>query len=136
MMKDILFLKVNDLALAMAPRLIFEEDHEIFWDAYLLNLKDEPIFSVIVNSGGYGEIGGEPRRTTSLRYFWDRIGPKTAVRIEPVDKAVFALTSEYWVSFMYRDYLYDKQYVFVPGSLDEIHFCDLPLLERRGVMIQ
>jgi len=136
MIKDIPFLKVADLALAMVPRLVFEEDHEDFWDAYLLNLKEEPIFSVIVNSSGYGEIGGEPRRTTTLRYFWERIEPQTAVRIEPVYKAVFGLTSEYWVSFVYQEYLYDKQYMFVPGSLEEMNFCDVPLLQRRGVMIR
>ncbi len=136
MIKDIPFLKVADLAMAMVPRMVFEEDHEDFWDAYLLNLKDEPIFSVIVNSSGYGELEGEPRRTTSLRYFWERIEAQTAVRVEPVYKAVFGLTNEYWVSFLYREYLYDKQYMFVPGSLDERHFCDIPLLRRRGVMIR
>ncbi len=136
MIKDIPFLKVADMALAMVPRLVYEEDHEDFWDAYLLNLKDEPIFSVIVNASGYGEIAGEPRRTTTLRYFWERIEGQTAVKIEPVYKAVFGLTSEYWVSFVYKDYLYDKQYMFVPGSLDESYFSDIPLLERRGVLIR
>ncbi len=136
MIKDIPFLKVADLAMAMVPRLVFEEGHEDFWDAYLLNLKDEPIFSVIINSSGHGELEGEPRRTTSLRYFWERIEAQTAVRVEPVYKAVFGLTNEYWVSFLYRDYLYDKQYMFVPGSFDERHFCDIPLLRRRGVMIR
>lgn len=136
MIKDISFLKVADLAIAMAPRLVFEEDHEDFWDAYLLNLKDEPIHSVIVSASGYGEIEGEPRRTTSLRYFWERIEPHSAVKIEPVSKAVFGLTSEYWVSFVYKDYLYDKQYMFVPGIFDEMHFCEIPLLKRQGVMIR
>ncbi|MCS6928878.1 MAG: hypothetical protein NZM43_05220 [Saprospiraceae bacterium] len=136
MIKDISFLKVDDLALAMAPRLVFEENHEDFWDAYLLNLKDEPINSVIVSATGYGEIEGIPRRTTSLRYFWEQIAPRTVVRIEPVSKAVFALTSEYWVSFMYKGYLYDKKYLFVPGIFDEMHFCEIPILQRQGVMIR
>jgi len=116
--------------------MVHEEDHEDFWDTYLLNLKNEPIFSVIVNSRGYGEIEGQARKTTTLRYFWDRIEPMTAVKVEPVEKAVFALANEYWVSFSFQDYLYDKQYVFVPGSLDEIHFSDIPLLNRKGVMIR
>jgi len=136
MIKDIPVLKVTDLAFAVVPRLVFEEDHEDFWDAYLLNLKDEPILSVLVNSSGYGEVGGETRRTTTLRYFWEKIEPMTAVKIEPVDKAVFGLANEYWVSFSFQDHLYDKQYVFVPGSLDEIHFSEIPLLNRLGVMIR
>ena len=75
MKKDIPILKVEDLAIAIVPRLEHEEDHQEFWDSYLLNLKEEPIRSVLVNSRGYGEIDGEPRKTTALRYFWDEIGP-------------------------------------------------------------
>lgn len=136
MIKDIPILKVEDLAIAVLPRLVHEEDHEEFWDCYLLNLKNDPIFSVLVNSRGYGELDGEQRRTTTLRYFWDEIGPMQAVKIEPIQKQVMSLANEYWVSFSYRNYLYDKKYVFVSGSLDEMHFTDIPLLQRRGVMIK
>ncbi|HNL38797.1 MAG: hypothetical protein U0U46_17255 [Saprospiraceae bacterium] len=136
MKKDIPILKVEDLAVAIIPRLEYEEDHEEFWDAYLINLKNEPIRSVLVNSTGYGEIDGEQRRTTTLRYFWDRIGPNEVVKIEPVQKSVLTLANEYWVSFSFHDYLYDKKYVFVAGSLEDIHFTDIPLLNRKGVMIK
>ncbi|MBK8195520.1 MAG: hypothetical protein IPK76_20760 [Lewinellaceae bacterium] len=136
MKKDIPILKVEDLAIAIVPRLEHEEDHEEFWDAYLLNLKDEPIHSVLINSRGYGLIDGEQRQTTTLRYFWEKIGPLEVVKVEPVQKDVLALASEYWVSFSYNDYLYDKKYVFVPGSLDAMHFTEIPFLNRKGVMIR
>ncbi|MBL7802649.1 MAG: hypothetical protein JNL02_02860 [Saprospiraceae bacterium] len=136
MKKDIPILKVEEVAIAIIPRLEHEEDYEEFWDAYLINLKDEPIHAVLVNSTGYGEIDGEQRRTTTLRYFWDNIGPKEAVKIEPVQKSVLPLANEYWVSFSFHDYLYDKKYVFVPGSLETMHFTDVPLLHRKGVMIK
>jgi hypothetical protein len=136
MIKDIPIQKVRDLAIVVAPRLPHEEDADAFWDAYLINLKDEPIRSVLVNSTGYGEIDGEKRRTSTLRYFWESIGPLAVVKIEPVSKDVFALASEFWVSFSFEDYLYDKKYVFVPGSLEEMHFTDIPFLDRRGVMIR
>ncbi len=136
MKKDIPILKVEDLAIAIVPRLEHEEDHEEFWDTYLLNLKDEPIRSVLVNSRGYGEIGGEQRRTTTLRYFWEEIGPLEVVKVEPVQKAVLEIANEYWVSFSFNDYLYDKKYVFVPGSLDEMNFTEIPFLNRKGVMIK
>ncbi|MCA0239124.1 MAG: hypothetical protein LCH81_22315 [Bacteroidetes bacterium] len=136
MIKDIPIQKVEDLAIAIVPRLPHEEDWEDFWDAYLINLKIEPIRSVLVNSTGYGEIDGEKRRTSTLRYFWDSIGPLDIVKIEPVQKQVFELASEYWVSFSYNDYLYDKKYVFVAGSLDEINFTEIPFLDRKGVMIR
>lgn len=136
MIKDIPILKVEDLAIVMAPRLEYEEDYEEFWDSYLINLKEEPIFSVLVNSRGYGEIDGEPRRTTTLRYFWEVIEPMAVVKIEPVQKAVLGMANEYWVSFSFHDYLYDKKYVFVPGSLEAMHFIDIPFLDRKGVMIR
>lgn len=136
MIKDILIQKVEDLAIALAPRLPEEEDSEHFWDAYLINLKDEAIHSVLVNSTGYGEIDDEKRRTSTLRYFWETIGPLEIVKIEPVQKTVFDLASEFWVSFSFNDYLYDKKYVFVPGSLNEINFTDIPFLDRKGVMIR
>lgn len=136
MIKDIPILKVEDLAVAIVPRLPHEEDYETFWDTYLINFKDEPIHSVLVNSVGYGIMGGEERRTTTLRYFWDSIGAHQAVKIEPVQVTVLGLANEYWVSFSFNDYLYDKKYVFVPGSLEEPYFTDIPILNRRGVMIR
>ncbi|MBK6932806.1 MAG: hypothetical protein IPH12_18850 [Saprospirales bacterium] len=136
MIKDIPVLKVEDLAVAIAPRQIHEEDHEFFWDTYLLNLKEYPIFSVLVNSNGYGMIDGEQRRTTTLRYFWEKIEPRSVVKVEPVQKSVLGLANEYWISFSFKNYLYDKKYVFVPGSLDAMYFTEIPLLQRKGVMIR
>lgn len=136
MKKDIPILKVEDLAIAIVPRLETEEDHEYFWDTYLINLKDEAIFSVLVNSRGYGEIEGEQRKTSTLRYFWETIGPLEIVKIEPVPKNVLDLANEYWVSFSFNEYLYDKKYVFVPGSLDQMNFTEIPFLNRKGVMIR
>ncbi len=136
MKKDIPILKVEDLAIAIVPRLPSEEDDDYFWDSYLINLKDEPIQGVLVNSRGYGEIAGEQRRTSTMRYFWEEIGPLEIVKIEPVQKDVLNLANEFWVSFTYNDYLYDKKYVFVPGSMDEMHFTEIPFLDRKGVMIR
>jgi hypothetical protein len=136
MKKDIPIRKVEDLIVAVVPRMPFEEEHEFFWDAYLINLKNEPIRSVLVNSTGYGEIEGEQRKTTTLRFFWETIDGMTYEKIEPVDIQLLQMTSEYWISFSFEDYLYDKKYVFVPGSLDEMNFTDIPLLSRRGVMIK
>lgn len=136
MIKDIPVLKVENLAMAVVPRLPHEEDADLFWDAYLLNLKEEPILSVLVNANGYGLVDGEQRRTSTLRYFWEIIDPMTAVKVEPVQKEVLGMANEYWISFSYHNYLYDKKYVFVPGSLDVLHFTEIPLLHRKGVMIR
>lgn len=136
MIKDIPILKVEDLAIAIAPRLEDEEGVEDFWDSYLINLKDEAIRSVLINVRGYGILAGEERRTSTMRYFWEKIGPLDLVKIEPIQKAVLDMANEYWVSFSYNDYLYDKKYVFVQGSLADMNFTDIPFLDRKGVMIR
>ena len=136
MMKDIPFQKVEDLAVAIVPRTNDDEDADMFWDTYLINFKEEPLRSVLINSRGYGEIDSEIRKTTTMRYFFETIGPMEVIKIEPIQTDLFKLVNEYWVSFSLNNYLYDKKYVFVQGSLDERYFTTIPFLQRQGVMIR
>jgi len=131
-MKDIPDLRVKDLAIAIVPR---TEEKEL-WDVYIINFKEEPIGSVFVNSRGYGELEGEKIRTTTLRHFFEQIAPLEMEQIEPIQMELFELTNEYWVSFMYNGSMYDKKYVFVKGSIDEMNFTRIPFLDRKGVMIK
>ncbi len=135
MKKDIPQLKVEDIAIAIVPR---EEEpiEEDLWDSYIVNLKEAPISSVLVNSKGYGKLEGEKVRTTVLRHFFEEIGPQSCVQIEPIQSKLFDLTNEYWVSFMFDDYMFDKKYVFVKGSIDEMHFTNIPFINKKGVMIK
>jgi len=134
MKKDIPQHKVEDLAIAIVPRADLAEDE--LWDCYIINLKDEPIQSVLVNSKGYGEIEGEQIKTTVLRHFFEQIGPLDCLQIEPIQTKLFSITNEYWVSFQYNGYMYDKKYVFVKGSIAEMNFTPIPFLNRKGVMIR
>ena len=135
MKKDIPQLRVEDIAIAVVPR-EGETKEEDLWDTYLINLKEEPISTVLVNSRGYGEIDGEKMRTTILRHFFEEIGPLRVVQIEPIQKKLFDLTNEYWVSFVYDEYMYDKKYVFVKGSISKSNFTRIPFINRMGVMIR
>jgi hypothetical protein len=136
MKKDIPQYKVADMAIAIVPR----EDNGLLdqelWDVFVINLKDDPIQNVLINSRGYGEIEGEQMRTTILRHYFDEIGPRQACHIEPIQTKLFDIANEYWVSFTYDGYMYDKKYVFVRGSIMEENFTQIPLIERQGVMIK
>ena len=135
MKKDIPDLKVEDMAIAIAPRDPFVEEE--LWDCFIINFKEEAIRNVLVVSKGYGEDEkGERRKTTTLRHFFEEIGPLDLQQIEPVAKELFWMAHEYWVSFSYKGQLYDKKYVFVVGSLDTVNFTRIPLLDRKGVMIR
>lgn len=135
MKKDIPIQKVEDLAIAIVPRLD-ETTEEDLWDTFLINLKDESIKNVLISSTGYGEIEGEERKTTTLRHFFDEIGPLDIQLIEPIQKTLFDLTNEYWVSFTFDGYMYDKRYIFVRGSISQDNFTLIPFLNRKGVMIR
>lgn len=132
MKKDIPVKKVEDLVIAVVPQI----DDPDFWDVYLLNLKETPIRFVLVNSKGYGTIDGEERKTSTLRHFFEEIGPMQVVQIEPIQTSLFDLAHEYWVSFLFENYLYDKKYVFVCGSIHEDYFTMIPFVNRKGVMIR
>jgi hypothetical protein len=132
MKKDIPQLKVEDLAIAIVPS---QEDASV-WDTYIINLKVEPIHNVLISSSGYGEIDGEKRNTATARYFLERIDALDLHLIEPIQEELFVLTNEYWVSFQYDGQMYDRRFMFVPGSLHEINFMRIPFLEREGVMMR
>jgi hypothetical protein len=133
MKKDIPDLKVEDIALAIVPR---NDDDEELWDSYLINFKDTTIESVLINSKGYGEVDGEEVKTTVLRHFFEEVGPMRCILIEPIQTKLFDLTNEYWISFVQNDYMYDKKYVFVRGSISQENFTTIPFINRKGVMIR
>ncbi|MBV6655301.1 MAG: hypothetical protein KI786_16150 [Mameliella sp.] len=135
MMKDIPNLKVEDVAIAIAPRESKSDDEQL-WDSYLINLKEEPLKNVLINSRGYGELDGEKMKTTVLRHFFEEIGPLEIVKIEPIQSKLFNLTNEYWISFTHEGHMFDKKYVFVKGSIQEDNFTTIPFINLKGVMIR
>ncbi len=135
MLKDIPRRKVTDVAMAVAPRL--DDPHtDDLWDVYLINMKEVPLYHVLVASEGYGQIGNDKVKTTILRHYFEEVGPLRAVQIEPIMPDMFQITNQFWVSFWHDGYMYDKKYVFVRGSIREDHFTALPFLNQQGVMIR
>lgn len=132
MKKDIPLKKVEDIAIAIIP----SSEDENFWDVYILNLKDESISNVLINSKGYGTKDGETVKTSQLRYFYEQIGPQMAVLIEPLPVELTQLTNEFWVSFSFDNFMYDKKYVFVRGSILETNFTEIPIVLKKGIMIR
>ncbi len=133
MKKDITRPEVRDIAVAIVQEK--NEEGVVIWNSYLINMKEEQIEGVLVSSKGYGEIDGEKRETSVLRHFLDEVPSRSAKRIEPLIEEVFGIFNEYWVSFYVAKLMYDKKYIFVPESISEEHFTDVPFLGKRGVMI-
>jgi hypothetical protein len=134
MKKDITPPKVEDIAVAIVREP--NEQQELVWNVYLLNMKNETIEGVIVSSKGYGQKNGENVKTSMLRHFLDTLEPGSFSKVEPIMEDVFALSNEYWVSFFLNNAMYDKKYVFVAGSIAEENFTTIPLIKKKGVMIR
>lgn len=137
MLKDIPRIAVEDIAVTVIPKLgDTDEEGDSLWEVYILNLKGDPIENVIVSSKGYGSFKGEQVKTSTLRHYLGTIAALDFMLIEPIQHDVFGLNNEYWVSFYLDEVIYDKKYVFLPETIREDFFTNIPLLNRKGVMIR
>jgi len=134
MRKDIHPPKVEGVAMAVVREP--DEEGEEGWFVYLVNQNDFALENVLVSSRGYGEISGETRKTSEMRHFIGELGPKSWARIERIVEDVFALSNQFWLSFYIGRELHDKKYIFLPESIQEENFTTVPLMKKRGVMIQ
>jgi hypothetical protein len=134
MKKDIVIPVVEDVWVAVVHNPIENEETE--WSAYLLNMKNEEIEGVLVSSRGYSAIENDQRKTVTFRHFLDVLPPKSFKKIEPVSSEVFGLNNEFWVSFYINKKMYDKKYIFLPESINESYFIDIPLINKKGVLIK
>jgi hypothetical protein len=133
MIKDIPELIVENVAIAVVREK--NELDETVWNSYLINLKDQKIEGVLVTSTGYGELNEEKVKTSTLRHFLDEVEPMSFVKIEPIIEEVFGINNEYWLSFYFNKTMYDKRYVFLAESINESNFTNIPLINKKGVMI-
>lgn len=135
MKKDIPIRKVESVGIAIVPKNPSELKHEM-WEVYLLNLRPDSIQSVLINSKGYGTLQEQKVETTILRHFFEEIAGKSIVPIEPIQPKLFSLANEFWVSFSADNYMYDRKYVFLPGSISADHLTTIPILGKKGIMIK
>lgn len=133
MKKDINPPKVEDIAVA-----VVEEENNLKqkeWNAYLINMKNTTIEGVLVSSKGYGQLDGEMKKTAMLRHFLDEMKPRTYKKIEGLTQDLFAISNEFWVSFYLDKKMFDKKYIFLAESIKEDNFINVPIIEKRGVLI-
>lgn len=132
MIKDITFPEVEGVAIAIVQDIEGLEEY----DVYLINLKSADIKNVMVVSTGYGLLNEKQMKTSTLRHFFDEIKQQDYIKIEPIQKEVFGLSNEFWLSFSLNNQLYDKQFVFLPETIVESNFVTIPIVGKRGVMIK
>jgi hypothetical protein len=91
--------KVEKVGVAVVQQI--NTDNQFEYNVYLLNLRDDIMEGIIINSTGYGENvnTGEKIKTSTLRHCIEVLLPNEAARIEPIMDDVFGISNEYWVSF-------------------------------------
>jgi hypothetical protein len=132
MKKDIPFYPVKDVVLAVARKQADGGEPE--WLVYLINKNEKPLENVMVTSKGYGEIDGEPQKTSTLRHMFPLIDTGGVALVEPIHPQVFGLNNEYWVSYFIGSQVYDKKYIFVPDTILEDNLSYIQELGLEGVL--
>ena len=132
MIKDIIFPEVEDIAVAIVQDIEGLDEY----DVYLINLKSADIKNVMIVSTGYGLVNDQQIKTSTLRHFFEEVKQHDYIKIEPIQKEVFGLSNEYWLSFSLNNQLYDKQFIFLPETVVESNFVTIPVVGKKGVLIK
>lgn len=132
MIKDIVFPEVEDIAVAVIQEVEGLDEYNV----YLINLKFTDITNVLITSTGYGVINEEHKKTSTLRHYFEVIKLQDFMTIEPISKEVFGLSNEYWISFTMNGQLMDKKFVFLPETIVETNFVNVPIINKKGVLIR
>lgn len=109
------------------------EDPDVF-EVHIINENDLYLDNMLIMSTGYGENNGEKVKTSTLRYHIEQVPPKSAVKVELIKSDVFHLNNQYWITFYVGKQIYDKKYIFLPDSIVEANFSNVPFLDKQGVL--
>jgi len=135
MKKDINPPTIKDVAVAVV--LDKNELHQDIWNVYLINLQNQAIEGVLISSKGYfTDLKNQETKTSVLRHAIGTVDAKSTHLIEPIMEELFAIHNEYWVSFFSNDQLLDKKYIFLAETIKEENLINIPILNKRGVMIR
>ncbi len=125
--------KVEDVSMAVVKE---TESDAPEWGVYLINNKEVDLKNIIVASKGYGVIDDKEIKTSTLRHFFDEMSPASFIKIEKIVPEVFGLNNEYMLTFYIDGTIYDRKYIFVPGSIIEENLIQVPLINKPGILIK
>jgi hypothetical protein len=137
MRKDIQVPKVENIAVAVVQELNEEKTVNIY-NVYFINLTESVVENVLVTSKGYGEnkSTGEQIKTSILRHNIGVLRPDSFTKIEPIMEDVFTINNEYWVSFFIDEKMFDKKFIFLADTIQESDFVDVPVINKKGVILK
>ena len=134
MKKDILFIKPEGVHMAA----IFETDNEgnEGWFVYVINTRKELIHSVMCTSKGYGKVDGKEKITSTLRRILPDMESGSAQKVEFIPDELLGMNNEYWLSFYEGKQIFDKKYIFMAESLIHENEVLVPIIGKKGILIE
>lgn len=134
MKKDIVLPKVTGVHVAVVKEK--NKDGESVWNVYLINKSKQTLSTVLVSSTGYKiDDNGNKQSSSTLRHLLNEVPAESFKKIEPIIEAVFHLNNEYFVTYFSDKGMHEKAFIFVPDSILEQNFIDIPFINKKGVMI-
>ena len=134
MKKDIIPPEVKNVHIAVIKEK--NDAGELVWNVYLVNEQKRTLENVLVTSTGYKiDDKGIKQNSSTLRHFLENVPAQSTKKIEPIIEDVFGLNNEYFVTYFSPEGMAEKQFVFLPDSIQELNFKDVPFLKKKGVMI-
>lgn len=129
MKTDLNIPKVSGVEIVAVP----QPESDELWDIYLVNRNDFVLKNVLISSKGYGTLNGQEQKTSTLRHMIEILDAQQYTKIEPIQKHVFHLTNEYWVSYYIDGEIYDKKFIFLPESIQESNISKIEGFDLKGV---
>lgn len=133
MKKDILVPKVEGIGLAIVKEL---DNGEEVHNAYFINFNSFPVENILISSKGYGMKDDKQIKTSTFRHYFKKVEAESFQLIEHITEEVFGINNEFFVTYYIGKLIYDKKYVFIPGTISQENFIDIKLLNKQGVLIK
>lgn len=135
MKKDIKIPVVENVYMAVMQE--WNDDFmEKTWYAYLINDSYDKLETVIVVSNATGVINGEERKTSMMRHIFTEVPANSAIKIEMLEETVLQLHNSFMVTFFKNNMLFDRNYVFIAGTINEEDTVELPVIAKDGILVK
>lgn len=133
MKKDIELPEVSDVFMAVVKEYNKEFQCED-WNAYIINNKNVDLEMVLIVSKGYDE--DKLIETAVLRHKIEKLPAQSFAKVELLQEDVLKLTNFFNVTFFENSQMFDKKYLFEKGTIKEGNLRNVPMLNKRGIVIK
>ena len=131
MKKDIEFPVVKGVSIAVVKEWNTEFEMED-WNAYIINENEKAIDAVIIVTQGFST----EKKTSKFRHMLGTIESNDFQKFELMQEGILSFRNEFSVTYFLNNTLYDKKFIFRQNTINENAFRDIPVLNKKGVLVK